>query len=147
MLQVELDSEVLTASLQKAKQQLSNMRPVMAAIGAAIEQNVQLRFDSKTAPDGTPWKPWAAKTAMARSKEGRGTLLEYTGRMRDSLTYVADNDSVAIGFGVPYASFHEFGTGDIPARPMLLDNGQLSADDTADALSAAERALDRLLKD
>jgi len=119
---------------------LQDATPVMKAIGRTLESNVNVRFDTKTAPDGQPWAPWAPSTAAARAREGRGTLLEYTGRMRDSLTYVADAHSVEVGFGVPYAKYHE------PYRPLLLDNGNLSNDDLNDALDAALKAFRKQLR-
>ncbi len=126
---------------------LLNLRPVYEAMGQAFERQVQLRFDTKTSPTGKPWKAWAEGTAEQRSEEGRGTLLEYTGRMRDSLTSQASDDGVRVGFGVAYAKFHELGTRFMPARPLLLEGGKtLSADDEQVLVAAAVRAIRNQLK-
>lgn len=129
-------SKVLSAALRALGGQA---KPVMSAVGAALEQNANLRFDTKTAPDGSAWKAWAPATAAARAREGRGTLLEYTGRLRDSLTYTATNDSVEVGFGVTYAPYVD------KLRPLLLDNGKLGTDDAEDAVAAAMAALKKQL--
>ena len=139
-----VDKGVLGA-LAVMQKQLRDMTPVMKAIGRKLESNTHVRFDTKTAPDGSSWAPWSEETAKAREEEGRGTLLEYTGRMRDSLTYEADKDSVTVGFGVPYAIHHERGTKRIPARPMLFDGDSLGQQDLDDVLAVALRAFKRQL--
>lgn len=127
--------------LSRLQSQLRDMTPVYKAMGSKLERNVQVRFDTKEDPNGNPWKAWAPSTAAARAREGRGTLLEYTGRMRASLTHLATNQSVEVGFGVPYAVYHE------ESRPLLFaDQNGLSDDDMRDAMDAAQRAFRRALK-
>jgi phage gpG-like protein len=117
------------------------MAPIYRAVGSKVESNVHVRFDTKSDPDGKPWAEWSQPHAAKRKKEGRGTILEYTGRMRDSLTYVADNEGVEVGFGVDYAQWNE------PTRHMLFSaHGGLSEEDKNDALNAAMKALRRQLK-
>ena len=139
-----VDHGVLGA-LAAMTDQLRDMSPVMKAIGRKLESNVNVRFDTKTAPDGSAWAPWAESTAAARAEEGRGTLLEYTGRMRDSLTSNADAKSLEVGFGVPYAVYHEVGTSRMPARPVLFDGNTLGQDDLDDVLAVALRSFKRQL--
>lgn len=133
-------------ALQRMTAALQDMRPVYKAIGAKLERNAHLRFDLKEAPSGAAWVPWAPSTAAARKAEGRGTLLSYTGRMQASLTFLASASQVEVGFGVPYAAAHEFGTKRTPARPLLLDRGNLSNSDLNDALDVAMRAFRKQLK-
>lgn len=148
-LTVRVDDKGLGLALKRMSSALKDMQPVFDEMGAVLERNVNLRFDTETAPDGSKWKPWAPSTAAARAKEGRGTLLRYTGRMRDSLTHVADSDSLEVGFGVPYAVYHEQltpGKGRLPKRALLFDNGQLSDEDMNDALKVALRAFSKQLR-
>ncbi len=142
-LKVTLEDKGLLVVLARMQATLKDTSPVMKAIGRKLESNINVRFDTKTAPDGSAWAPWAESTAAARAHEGRGTLLEYTGRMRDSLAFIADNSSVEVGFGVPYAKHHEHGTKRMPARPVLFHNGQLAQGDLDDAVSAALSAIKR----
>jgi phage gpG-like protein len=128
-------------ALRRMSALLSDMTPVHEAVGSRLERNINLRFDTQTGPDGSAWKQWAPSTAKARAAEGRGTLLQYTGRMRASLTHLADNDGVEVGFGVGYAVFAEF-----MGRPLLFDDGQLSDEDSNDALKAALQAFRKQLR-
>lgn len=137
------------AALQAMAARLRDMTPVYAAIGRKLESNVNMRFDTKTDPSGRAWAPWSQATKDARAAEGRGNLLEYTGRMRDSLAYLATATDVSIGFGVDYAQYHEQttpGTGHLPKRAMLFDDGKLSENDMNDAFAVAVRAFKKHLK-
>lgn len=146
MLTVSLENSQLQAVLNSAMATLRDTTPVMRAIGQQLESNINTRFATKTAPSGAAWAPWSKGTARSRADEGRGTLLSYTGRLQDSLTFTATRDSVTVGFGVPYAQYHEYGTARMPARPMLFDNNNLGEEDLADVLDAATKALRRQLR-
>jgi phage virion morphogenesis protein len=88
---------------------LGNLQPVMDDIGAVLESRVNQRFATKTDPTGAAWEPWKPSTARRRAKEGRGSLLEYSRRLLDSLNHASGPDWLEIGFGVSYAGVHEFG--------------------------------------
>lgn len=145
-IRVQVDSVQLQAALEEKSKQLSDMEPLFDEIGSLLESRVHLRFDMKTDPDGAPWAPWSPRTAAQRARQGRGTLLEFSGRMRDSLAYEAFDDRVEIGFGVDYASVHEFGSRKrgIPARHMLLatDEESLGEEDLADVLDLVRSYFD-----
>lgn len=140
-LNVTVQDAGVAAMLRQMSARLRDMTPVYKAIGGKLERNVELRFDLKEDPDGSPWKAWAPSTAAARAREGRGTLLEYTGRMRASLTHVADDKSVEVGFGVPYAEHVE------RERHMLFSKqGGLGAGDLQDVMDTARREFARQLQ-
>ena len=126
------------------------MQPVFKAIGTNLESNINLRFDTKTDPNGMAWKPWSEYTKKKRKKQGRGVLLEFTGRMRDSLTFLADNEGVEVGFGVDYARYHEQvtpGKNILPKRAMLFGTpGKLSEPDLNAVMAVAMRAFKKNLK-
>jgi phage virion morphogenesis protein len=111
---------------------LANIRIAIERAAAMLESRVHARFDTKTGPDGGAWHPWSAATQKARAKSGRGTLLEYTGKMRASVRWAMTGPAAAtVQIGAAYASVHEYGMGKMPARRMLTDgNGTLSAADT-----------------
>lgn len=99
----------------------SGMRPIYYMIGRQLEANARARFDTKTDPGGRAWAKWADSTAAARRREGRGTVLEYSRRMRESLTHRigrSTSEGVEVGFGVPYAAIHEEGA-TIKARSQI----------------------------
>lgn len=120
--------------LQALQQRLGDLRPALNDIGAGLESNIQRRFDAHVDPTGKAWAPWAPSTAKQRAKKGRGTLMEYTRHLRGSLNYHADADSVEIGFGMPYAIYHEFGApkNNLPRRGLLTadpESGTLGHED------------------
>lgn len=114
-------------------------------IGAVMESRVNQRFDLKRDPAGKAWAPHKASTRESyrgrdTNKRGkhqpRGSLLVRSGMMRESLGFVASADGVTIGFGRPYALYHEMGTRRMARRGLLMDDpvaGTLSQDD-ADAV-------------
>lgn len=106
---ITIDDRQIVDYFHALGQRLGNPRPLLDELGAVLESRVQQRFDTKTDPAGAAWTPWAKSTARQRAKSGRGTLLEQTRRLRNSLTHAADRQSVTVGFGVPYAAAHEFG--------------------------------------
>lgn len=123
------DSGVIDA-LSRAQTALTRLAAVHGAVGAVLEKRQHIRFDLKESPSGQSWKAWSPSTAAARAKEGRGTLLEYTGQLRDSLSYTANNSEAVIGFTVPYAEAVD------KIRPLLFEGADISQPD-ADAVIAA----------
>ena len=122
----------LRAAFERAAGKLARPGPLMQAIAAQLEVNVNRRFDTKTAPDGSRWAPWAASTRRAYAKRDKGkrqgSLLEGPGRdMRNSLTSHGDDEMAEVGFsrdvnGWPLALLHEMGTRRMPRRQLLTDD-------------------------
>ena len=140
--------------IEQLRARASDLRPVMEDIGAVMERNVQARFDLKEDPGGRRWAPLAAATRASYDRADRstgrggkpevrhrGTLLERTGLMRQSLSTRASSDEVEIGFGREPAVYHEFGTKRMPRRGLLTADpnaGTLGDDDRSDVLSVVE---------
>lgn len=159
---IELDDAALIARLNAAVQQLARPRRLMNSIGAIMERNVNLRFDTKTDPNGQPWAPLAPSTRAKYDQEDltinrrtfeatikrKGSLLERTGAMRASLTHNAGDDFMEVGFGDFVAQFHETGTARMPDRGLLTANpftAELGAQDREDVLGEVNRYLGELL--
>ncbi len=127
----------------------------MLTLGALLERNIEGRFDSKRDPSGLPWAPLAASTKAkydradtvrkgrnAGELRKRGSLLERTRQMRDSLASNAGDDFVEIGMSRlsdngkwNIALLHETSTERMPRRGLFLadpDAGTLGAEDEAD---------------
>ncbi|MEL6477624.1 MAG: phage virion morphogenesis protein [Pseudomonadota bacterium] len=101
---------------------------LLAIAGAVVESSTRDRFDTKVAPDGTPWAPWSA--AYAKTRKPRHSLLVSSGGLRDSIASFIDTAAgeVSIGSNLVYAAVQQFGGGEldaalpaskIPARPFL----------------------------
>lgn len=150
---IELTNEAeLQARLARAITGLQQPRMLLDRIGSRLEANIQFRFDTKRAPDGTAWLPLAASTRAAYEVkyDGNipGSLLERTRHMRDSLTHTAYDTLVDVGFGDAIALYHEFGTRrGLPRRQLLTDDpvaGTLGAEDRQDIFDEIEDYLSAL---
>lgn len=147
---IELDGEgALQRRLGDAVRGLQQPHELMETLGALMERNINFRFDTKTDPAGNQWLPLAASTKAAYEKKYKGkvpgSLLERTRHMRESLSSDPGDVSVEVGFGVPYAIYHETGTRrGLPRRQLLTDDwvtGTLGAQDQADIKAEIEAYL------
>lgn len=122
---LEIEAQGLDIA-QHAMQQLidagNDLSPVMDDFGAYLASITTERFDSETAPDGTPWQQ--SERAL---EEGGKTLTDH-GHLRDSFTWNLLDGGQALEFGSTskYAGIHQFGgeTGrnhatTLPAREMI----------------------------
>ena len=113
----------LKQSLQSRIDRLQNLQPFWQLVGMYVQkQTIKERFDREQSPDGTKWKalaPATVKHRMRRNKSGYMKILQDTGELRRSVTYEAGQSYVRIGSNLKYARTHQFGRGNIPARPFL----------------------------
>lgn len=163
----------LQERLNTVAEGLQDTTRLMAAIGAAIEGNVKVRFQTKVDPNGEPWAQLADSTLAryAAEDEGgprRGTLLQrgvapvINGKpqsgyvsMSTSLSVNATAEFAEIGFnslvdGGEYQKsvLHEFGTERMPRRGILLGDpeaGTLGATDLAEVQATVDDFLADLL--
>ena len=77
------------------------IKAALIAVGMAAETNVKKELDH--AVYDTPPSPTYVRT----------------GRLRNSITYDAEESAVIVGTAVEYAKFVEAGTSKMPARPYL----------------------------
>lgn len=100
-------------------------REALEPIGAAWETSTKLRFETSTAPDGTPWKP-SQRVLAHKGKTPLKTLVD-TARLKGSITHQADGDTVEVGTNVEYAAAHQFGAtiqqAGSHAVPLVLPEG------------------------
>lgn len=75
-------------------------RAVLERIGAYVREEAHLAFVDSKSPYGAPW---------AALKMRVGQPLLDTGRLRNSLTYAVQGDTVEVGTNVKYAAVHQFG--------------------------------------
>lgn len=146
----------LRVDLARALARMERPADLLEALGAELEANIERRFDRKVDPDGRAWQPLAESTVARYEAEDkgarRGTLLERTGQMRNSLSANAGDDYVEIGmsrlsdggaWSIPL--LHETGTERMPRRGIFLsdpDAGTLGAEDEADITRLITEFLD-----
>jgi phage virion morphogenesis protein len=137
MLTIQVDDRALRDVLATLTRQMSNLTPVMNSIGMEMEGRVSGRFQSRTDPNGQAWAPWAPATLKYYPQKGNRKLLDRYGDMLLSLSHQATKDSVRIGFGKAYSTYHEFGTKTMPRRGLLFadpEAGTMGAGDEAAVL-------------
>ncbi|MBP0439437.1 phage virion morphogenesis protein [Tianweitania sediminis] len=121
---IRIDDEAVTGQLQRLEDAAGDMQPAMAAIGAAMLQSTQRRFERETGPDGKKWAPLRPRTAAARIGRGRrGTanILRVSTRLYQSLTFEASNTEARVGSNVVYAAIHQLGGAiDMPERQQTI---------------------------
>ena len=132
-LQIANAAEV-SAAFQSLQDRLADLTPVFRDIGESMLNRTRERFNSQTAPDGTPWAA-LSKKYKASKPVNKDKILTLHGRLRGTLTYRAGPSEVRIGTPLIYGATHQFGApkgsfgttrrggpipwGDIPARPFL----------------------------
>lgn len=154
ILTIDVQDQALLAALRPAVDQLEDPTGLLEAVGAVLERNTQLRFETKTDPSGAPWPDLAESTKKAYKYKYRGntpgSLLERTRHGRDSLDYEVVNRVLEFGFGEAYMGVHETGKkdGTLPKRASLLADwrtGELGAGDRDDVLQEIESYVADLL--
>ncbi len=142
MIKIEIHSQPVQDAFNRLIAAGQNMHPILDAIGMELESRVSARFEAKIDPSGNAWAPWKPSTIKSYPKSGANNkLLDRFNDMLGSLNHRVDGDSVLVGFGQPYAGYHEFGTGKMDRR------GMLTADPVAGALGAGdEEAIAKVLR-
>ena len=147
---IEIQDSEVQATLSVLQHRLENLHPVLDAIGAKLESNVKIRFELKQDPSGEGWeglRPSTVKSYRKKYPDGiPGSLLDRSGGfgMRQSLSYTVEGDTVMVGFGKPYALYHEFGTSKMVRRGLLTadpGSGTLGLADRQDILDILNRYL------
>jgi len=122
MLTITVDDRAFRSYIELLYDRMGDMTPVMSQIGDELESRISGRFETESDPNGRPWAPWAPSTRKSYPKDGNHRILDRYGDMLGSLNWEADTESVRVGFGKPYATYHEFGTKWMPRRGLLFDD-------------------------
>ncbi|MEP0235539.1 phage virion morphogenesis protein [Roseibium sp.] len=114
-----IEDERVNAALTHVAQAGGDTSALMAEISGAMLFSVHRRFETETAPNGTPWARHAPRTAKARLKRSRknaagtqlGTpkILRDSNRLYSSIISEASSDEAAVGTNLVYAAIHQAG--------------------------------------
>lgn len=105
------------STITRALNELSRV-PSRAAAGACtrIEGLIQREFDAGTDPYDNAWAPLSPATvALGRSDPP----LTDSGALRDIKVTPARGSGINVALGEDYGAFHQTGTRNMPARPIL----------------------------
>lgn len=151
------NAEEVKAAFENLQERLADLTPVFQDIGESMLNRTRERFNSQTAPDGTPWAPLSPGYKVSKKKNA-DKILTLHGRLRGTLNYRAGKNEVRIGTPLIYGATHQFGApkgsfgttrrggpipwGDIPARPFL----GLSPSDEQELLDILNDHLSRAMR-
>lgn len=141
-----LDDRAVTQALARLQKNASDLSSPMRQIASELAESARDAFGQSTDPWGDAWEPLSVQTkirrlggtgkvftkkgglrkgAIRRAAGGFQPLLD-TGRLRNSISQRSGRDFAEAGTSVIYAATHQFGRGNIPARPFLpLRNGRV----------------------
>lgn len=146
MIELNLTSEAVARVLDEMQRKSIDLERPFRNLGEHLINTTQERFDTKQAPDGTPWAPLSPVT---QKRKGHGRILEgESGELARQFSYHADADRLEWGSLMEYAAMQQFGGsksefphlwGDIPGRPFL----GLSAEDEDEVLTTLREHLGR----
>lgn len=124
---IEIGDREIRDGLRALETKLGDLRPVFRDIGEALLNSTRERFNTQTAPDGSPWAA-LSPGYKKRKKKHSDLILTLNGYLRGTLNYRATRDELRVGTPMIYGAAHQFGRPEInlPARPFL----GLSDDDT-----------------
>lgn len=108
-LRIEIEDREVKAAFARVSRAGRDMTALMDEVGAALVLSTQRRFETESAPGGSPWPP------SIRARVEGGQTLTDQGRLRDSITHRAGPENVEVGTNVVYAAIHQFG-GTISAK-------------------------------
>jgi len=99
------EADAVFERLREIAGKMSNMSPIMRAIGDRVVEQTKRRFESGgPAPDGSTWK------TPKNTNPKRIRTLTVSGILRDSIrAQMNGNNSVIIGTNVEYAAIHQLG--------------------------------------
>lgn len=138
MIEVTTDTSGFEDSLRQLHKRLGNLRPVFQDLGAVLENKIRDRRETLKDPDGARWSDWAPSTIATYPADGRRKLLDRTGAMWDrtgpqwKVQGAGPAMVLRVGFDKAYATYHEFGTDNMPRRGLLFADpktGTLGAQD------------------
>jgi phage virion morphogenesis protein len=132
---IEYEGEAVRQMLNELTGRIGNLYSPMANIGEYLLMATDDRFEQEVDPDGVPWQP-NSPSILAFKRENKRILkiLQSTGRLRGSITYLADETSVAVGTNIGYAPDHQLGLNGMAQRSFL----GISAGDEAVILEILE---------
>lgn len=112
-------------------------KSVFNAIGEQLQVIHRKRYKQQIDPDGNAWTPLNDKYLAKKKEEGAyKDILQYTGKMLDTLTHQATDYGVKFGSNAIQAASQHYGRDGIPSRKFVgINNADraIIAEEIADA--------------
>lgn len=146
---IDVQDQGIKTALKALSDRINNIEPALLTIGEGIIERTKRRFETSTAPDGTPWKPNSAATIamLTRRLSGQKSKVTKSGGLnkaglaslankkpligesqdlRRQFVAIAASRTLTITSTPKYAAIQQFGGKagrghkvTIPARPFL----------------------------
>lgn len=101
---IAVSGDVLVINkLKKIISTMENPMPLWNEIGRALVEINKKRMDSGRGPDGRFWKK------SLRAKLGKGKTLINSGKLQNSLQFVASKYGITLGSNLVYSAIHQLG--------------------------------------
>lgn len=168
---VQLNDSEARALLQRLRERVNDMKPVLERIGLFYHRSVMENFKAEQSPDGKPWARLSATTMMMKlgAKDNKGgrygfkrdgglsakgksyimgkRILWEHGDLEASVHHQADKTSVAIGTGghIPYAAIHQFGGKAGRGRKVTIPARPYLAVNRGGSLALADKDRDMII--
>jgi phage virion morphogenesis protein len=121
----ELDAKDALEALNDLVNSLVEPKEILEAIGEDLQRSTVARFSNTTDPKG---EKWLDLKSVREGAARRRRVLTKTGKLRKSIRFSADDESVVVGTNVEYGKYHQLGTSNIPQREFLgLSDSDLEA--------------------
>lgn len=99
-----LDTDAADSALAQMLHDGEDLTPLMQNIGMLLEASAKFRIrSSNTSPENVSWPK------SLRAKEDGGKTLFDSGRLEESIQYIAGPNQVEVGSNVIYAAVHQTG--------------------------------------
>ncbi|WP_374439122.1 phage virion morphogenesis protein [Pseudomonas panipatensis] len=105
---LEYNSGRILEAVQSAVDLLQNPVPMFRDMAEYMLLALDVRFESQSAPDGTPWQA-LSPSYQKRKRKNQDKILVLDGYLRNKLRYQVSENELAVGSNRPYAAIHQFG--------------------------------------
>ncbi len=109
--------------MKKFALKTKDLNKPMRSISTIMKREVLKNFTSQGRPE--KWKKLSRnylKYKLRKKSTNRNRILEFHGRLKQSINSRSDGTMAAVFTGEKYGVFHQTGTGRLPARPFMPDD-------------------------
>lgn len=118
--------EPFTLGLDRFEDNVRNARPAFEAMADLAAEKNRKQFQTQGTHSGTRWANLSPAYAAWKARRYPGKpILVRTGALRESLIRrpmdvdIVTDRGMTVGTSIPYAKWHQRGTPNMPARPLL----------------------------
>ena len=109
---LEFDGVGALAVINEAAAATADPTQMLREMGEYLAfQALPRRFESQSAPDGTPWQALSPRY-LRRKKKNQDKILVLNGYLRNGMRFQVDGGDLLVGTNMVYGAIHHFG-GDI----------------------------------